>query len=280
MMPIQFANASVQVFESALYRTTTTVLQTPDLVLVVDPNWLPEEVYTIRRYVTQIRGERPLYLLFTHADYDHIVGYRAFPEATVIASEYLATRPDRQALLQQVRDWDERRYIIRDYPLAYPEVDIVAQHDGQVLQIGGTRLAFWLAPGHTPDGLFTIVSWAGANIWLPGDYLSNIEFPFITHSSKAYEATLHKIKAALPGWSAQSLLVPGHGDVTTAAEEVLQRIQEAANYIQQLRATVQSGQPFDIEALWQRYAFRKGMEAEHTRNLDLMRREYAAAQAS
>ena len=85
---IQFQNEHITVFQSALYQTTCTVVETKDFVLVVDPNWLPHEMEEeIEQHVTQIRGQRELYLLFTHGDFDHVIGYHAFPGAKVIRSQ-------------------------------------------------------------------------------------------------------------------------------------------------------------------------------------------------
>lgn len=66
----------ITIFESALYRTTSTVFHNDDLILIVDPNWLPGEVQAVRGHVDQIKKGYPLYLLFTHSDYDHIIAYR------------------------------------------------------------------------------------------------------------------------------------------------------------------------------------------------------------
>ena len=38
---LHFKNRSITVFQSALYKTTSAVIETKDLVLVTDPNWLP-----------------------------------------------------------------------------------------------------------------------------------------------------------------------------------------------------------------------------------------------
>ena len=72
---IRFQHDDLLLFESALFRTTTTLFYNEDLLLLVDPNWLPGEVAEIRHWVQQLRGTRALYLLFTHSDYDHIIAY-------------------------------------------------------------------------------------------------------------------------------------------------------------------------------------------------------------
>lgn len=47
--------------------------------------------------------------------------------------------------------------MIRNYPILFPELDIVIQEDGQQFHFGETTLTFYLAPGHTADGLMTVV---------------------------------------------------------------------------------------------------------------------------
>jgi len=274
-MKIQYDAPGVRVFESALFKTTSTVIATPDLVLVVDPNWLPEEVAAIQHYVESIQNDRPLWLLFTHSDYDHIIGYGAFANAKTIASEAFATQTDQAAALEQVQQWDEQYYIVRNYPLQYPHTNVAAKH-GQTLSIGSTQLTFYAAPGHNGDGLFTLVAWENECIWIAGDYLSDVEFPFIYHSSHAYEQTLLLVPEIMANHRPQ-LLIPGHGTVTASAEEILLRQQDSLRYIHRLRTCIREGAAFDEATLWQRYHFRKGQEAFHQGNIALMRKELIAA---
>ncbi|NUO00824.1 MAG: MBL fold metallo-hydrolase [Saprospiraceae bacterium] len=274
-MKIQYAAPGIRVFESALFQTTATVLDTPDLVLVVDPNWLPEEVMAIRRYVDDILDGRPVYVLFTHSDYDHIIGYGAFMEAKTIASEAFATETDQDAALARVKKWDQEYYIERDYPALYPQIDVVARQPGQAFALGKTRLIFFPAPGHNNDGLFTLATWEGRCIWLAGDYLSAVEFPFIYHSSEAYEQTLHLAAEILEQYQPE-LLVAGHGPATVSQKEMTQRISDALSYIQTMRQCIRENLPFPEEHLWQRYLFRKGQESFHQDNAVLMQKELDA----
>ncbi|MFO7176611.1 hypothetical protein QJS77_14340, partial [Enterococcus faecium] len=50
---------SFTVYESALMRTTSTLIDTPDALLLIDPTWLPEEIATIRRDIELQRRNRP-----------------------------------------------------------------------------------------------------------------------------------------------------------------------------------------------------------------------------
>lgn len=269
---IQIKTPNVCVFESALFRTTSTVILTKDMVLVVDPNWLPNEIQQITNVIATLRGERPLYLLFTHSDYDHIIGYRAFSGAKVIASKAFVDNPDRESSLKQILKFDDDYYIQRSYPIEYPQVDIIINKDEQELIIGETVLTFYLAPGHNIDGIFTIVEFENQRVWIAGDYLSNIEFPFIYHSSYAYKRTLVKAKKIIKK-SHIDFLIPGHGDVTMDEAEIITRIQDSYEYIHNLRDAVQNGKEFSTEALFQRYQFPGVMQKYHNENVKLIQKE-------
>lgn len=259
-----------RIFESTLYRTNSAVIATDDLVLVSDPTWLPHEISAIRRFVDEIRHNRPLFLLLTHSDYDHIVGFPAFSEATVIASRAFTDNPDREEPVRQMKQWDDQYYINRWYEVVYPRVDFEVNTDGDQLQVGGTLLTFYLAPGHNADGLFTLVENEG--IWLAGDYLSNVEFPFIYHSSQDYESTLLRAEDILHNFE-PALLLPGHGDPTPHLEEMQRRILDSRTYIRDLRQSITEGLPFDLDAWLARYPFPGGLISFHQDNEKLMRRE-------
>ena len=128
-MKKQYQTQAITVFESALFRTITSLIKLPDATVLVDPNWLPHEVEHIRKTLAfpeslqDFSSDSPLYLLFTHSDYDHIIGYRAFPNAKVIASEAFVNSPDKEKNLRQIREFDDEYYIQRDYEIEYPEVD-------------------------------------------------------------------------------------------------------------------------------------------------------------
>ncbi|MFC4779373.1 MBL fold metallo-hydrolase [Paenibacillus sp. GCM10023252] len=265
-------NNTTTLFRSALYETLSAVIQTEDLVLVVDPTWLPHEVEEIRQHTYSILADRPLYLLFTHSDYDHILGYRAFPGAKVIASGAFARQEPAyiEATLEQIRAFDDDYYLTRGYEIEYPAVDMEAVRDGDTLQIGGTRLTFYQAAGHNPDGLFTIVEPLG--LWLAGDYLSDIEFPFIYHSSEEYEATLAKTELILERHSIQ-LLVPGHGEPTDSREEMLRRKKDSIAYIDRMREATLSRNQASIDRIIDGCRFPRNLRKFHQGNQRLFERE-------
>lgn len=269
---ILFQQDQLTVFQSALFQTNSAVIEGDGFVLVVDPTWLPQEVEEIARHARSIRASRALYLLFTHSDFDHILGYGAFPEATTIASQPFADNPNKERSVQAVRAWDGEYYVQRPYDIRYPETDIAAIRDGQELVLGGTRLTFYGAPGHNPDGLFTVIEPHG--ILLAGDYLSDIEFPYIYQSSTAYEETLGKLDVILDRHAIR-VLVPGHGQVATDQGQMRERQRRSFGYIGEMRAHLAAGDQAAIDAMLMDCAFPLGMKSFHVGNQRLMREEQA-----
>lgn len=232
-MKIRFENEIIRVYESALYRTTSTVIDLGEAVLVTDPNWLPDEVEAIKNHVSSLAEGKELYLFFTHSDFDHILGYGAFNKVRVITSSAMAANAGKDAIIREVEDFDQRYYIKRPYGVTYPATDILIEQSGQTVIIGNTEAEFLLAPGHTADG--TVIILKDHGIILAGDYLSNIEFPFIYHDHREYIQTLLKIRDKVTSLeNTDILLVPGHGDIAFGKEEIISRIDKDLKYLELL----------------------------------------------
>lgn len=268
-----YSHKGVTVFQSALFQTNTTVVETSDLVLLVDPNWLPQEIEEIRLFTEGVLKGRPLYLLFTHSDYDHIIGYKAFSEQaeSVIASAFFTENPGKEAVLEQIRQFDDEYYITRPYPIEYPTVSLDVSHDGQSLTINNTNLTFFLARGHNPDGIFTIVN---NTIWIAGDYLSDVEFPYIYFNSFEYENVLKKVDSVLEDFNIK-VMIPGHGNVATSKKDIIERQKIGFDYINALRKSVQENTFFDFNTYLQQqgYQFPRIMRRFHEANLNLIRED-------
>ena len=265
----------VTLFQSALFQTVSVVVQTADLVLVADPCWLPHEIREIRSCVDRCKGDRPLYLLFTHSDYDHIIGYGAFPEAKVIASKAMRDRSeaDKEAIVEQIHAFDDDYYVSRDYPIAYPAIDLAFAADGEQLTHGATVMTFYQAPGHNPDGLFAVIEPIG--LLIAGDYLSDVEFPYIYYDSRAYERTIRKLDR-IRECHRIALLVPGHGHMTDDPAEMERRQRTSLAYIAELRAAVAKGDEQRLEDMLAGHAHPRVKKKFHQGNQELMRRELQA----
>ena len=269
---IQYTNGAVTVFQSVLYQTTSTVVELGDAILIVDPAWLPGEVEAIRSYVDSVRRDKACYLLFTHGDFDHIIGYKAFPGAKTIGSAGLAEHPEKEHTLQIIRDFDARYYVTRDYPIEFPKLDIVIGEDGQEMMMGSTKLTFYLAPGHTAEGIFTLIDSAG--LFVAGDYLSDFELPFIFDSAIAYEETIRKAKQIVQTHPVK-LLVPGHGQCTEQLVEMERRVDMALGHLQRLKQAVIAGDEQALEQLRLEHGFvSPATDRCHRENISMMQKEY------
>lgn len=271
MNTVIYRDPNVTIFQSALFQTNSTVVKTDDMVLVVDPGWLPDEVLAIRHYVDAIRGKRPVFLLFTHSDYDHIIGYKAFEADKIFATETFALNPDKESILEQVREFDDKFYINRAYPIEYPEADFTVYRDGVQYRYGQTKMTFYLTPGHTADSMMVVVWQLG--LCFAGDYLSDVEFPLIYHSSVEYIKTLEKLPTIHDrNWFTR--LVPGHGAPALSIADWLERRTEHLSYIYAVRESIATGVPFDEVSLWERYRYPRLQKKFHEDNLALVRREF------
>ena len=263
MEPVQFLRPGVTVFTSALYQTNSVFLETPRACFLVDPCWLPFELHRIRQFVSDRIGSRKLYLIFTHSDYDHIVGWRAFSGAKVIASRAFARNPDKESQVRKAKDFDSQYYINRSYELDYPEVDIEIDKDGKAMHYSGNVLTFYQARGHTSDGLFIIAEPLG--VWIAGDYLSDVEPPWIDDDLEEYRRTMAKTKR-ITRLHQIKWMVPGHGSVAAGQDEIEQRASDSLAYIDALDLKLQ-GEPANFDQWSSKYAEFGAFDCVHASNL-------------
>lgn len=265
-MMIQFQKDNITVFQSALYMTTSAIIQTNEAIIMTDPNWLPSEIEEIQAYINNMEGDKQLYIIYTHSDFDHIIGSGAFPGAKVIASKQFDKNPNKAKSIQKIQQFDQSYYIQRSYSPVYPTVDIVVSEDGQTLELDSITMTFYQAPGHTNDGLFTVIEPYG--LFLSGDYLSDIEFPFIFSSYKDYVNTIRKAEDILLHHQITTH-IPGHGTTTQNQQEIQKRIHFSKHYLAQL--------PQDNEelekCLREGYSFFEGMKSIHTDNKKMVNKE-------
>lgn len=266
-MLIQRKQPCLTLYESALFRTVTTLLEGDDFMLLVDPNWLPQEVEFIAEEVRRRSRGRKLYLLFTHSDYDHIIGYRRFPGAETIASAAFTENPDEEKILTQIREFDDAYYLRRSYSIEYPTIRHAMAGQGSVLPLGAETAHFYQAPGHNRDGILTFLPERG--VLIVGDYLSNIEFPYLYHSVADYRATLDRLEQLI-GSGGVRLLITGHGDATDDRKEMERRLLDSREYLDALEGSLREDTPFAAESLFQRYGFPKVMADFHAGNVKLM----------
>lgn len=263
---IHYKRNNLTVFQSALYQTTSAIIESEEAMIVTDPTWLPYEIEEIKQYINECIGRRQLYIIFTHSDFDHIIGSGAFPDAKVIASESFQDNARKDEILKEIQNFDQAYYVDRDYVVDYPTVDRVIKEDREKLVLGDMTLVFYKAPGHTEDGLFTVIEPLG--LFLSGDYLSDVEFPFITSSYRDYVTTVDKARWILDHKDIR-IHVPGHGSVTESKKEIRDRLTFSEEYLKRLGENDRTQE----QELKDKYRFFEGMKNSHQVNREIAERE-------
>ena len=197
---------------------------------VVDSPILPDELELLPSLLEQAGFPAPSGLLATHADWDHLLGRLAFPQAPLGCAESSAARLQAEpgAVQRELRAFDEELYLARARPLALGSVQALPV-PGRC-SIGERELELHAADGHTGDGMAVWIGWA--RVLAAGDYISNVEIPTLSRggSLDAYLATLARLR---PLVELAEHVVAGHGDVLDS-ERALSVLDEDVAYLQGL----------------------------------------------
>lgn len=210
-MRVTALHPDVLVATSAVWQTTCTLVrggrEEGAEGFVIDSPVLPSELESLAALAGQA-GFPVSGLLATHADWDHLLGRLAFPDAALGCAETTAARlTARPGEAQRaLRAFDEDWYIERERPLALGSVQALPV-PGR-LDVGDRELELHPADGHVEDGMALWIHWAG--VLVCGDFLSPVELPALEAggSRSAYLATLGRLA---PLVEQAEHVVPGHG---------------------------------------------------------------------
>ena len=219
----------VLVATSRMWQTTCTIVRNGEEAFVIDSPVFPDELEILPAVLD--RAGFPLSgLLATHADWDHLLGRLAFPNAALGVAETTAMRlaAEPGAAARELRAFDDEHYVRRSgvLPLGQVQELPVPGH----CEIGDTELELHPADGHTVDGMAIWIDWA--RVLVAGDYISPVEVPIISQggSRDAYLATLRRLE---PLVEAAAHVVPGHGEVLDPPRAA-RILREDVNYLAKL----------------------------------------------
>jgi glyoxylase-like metal-dependent hydrolase (beta-lactamase superfamily II) len=218
---------------SQLLQAHCTIIHAPagEEVFVIDSPVLPSELELLPSLLEQASFQPPRGLLATHADWDHLLGRIAFPNAPLGCAQRTAARlrAEPGAAQRELRAFDEELMIERERPLSLGSIQALAVPGG--CGIGEVELELHPAEGHTPDGMAVWIPWA--RVLVAGDYLSAVEIPTLSQpeSLDAYLATLARLRPLIAG---AEHVVPGHGPLLDRAR-ALTILGEDRAYLQALR---------------------------------------------
>jgi glyoxylase-like metal-dependent hydrolase (beta-lactamase superfamily II) len=198
----------VVVVTSRIWKTTCTLVRGGDEAFLIDSPILPDELEMLPALCEQA-GFAVSGLLVTHADWDHLLGRYAFPEAPIGCGETTAARlaAEPGAAQRELREFDEEYLIDRPSPLSLPGVQALPVPG--YCAVGEREMELHPADGHTADGTAVWISWA--RVLVVGDYLSSGAIPELSPSGSVdgYRATLQRLA---PLVEQADVVVPGHGE--------------------------------------------------------------------
>jgi glyoxylase-like metal-dependent hydrolase (beta-lactamase superfamily II) len=199
-------HADVVVATSRVWQTNCTLVRSGGEAFCIDSPVYPDELELLPAVAEQA-GFTVVGLVATHADWDHLLGRYAFPEAPLGCGETSAARlaAEPGGAQRELRAFDEEHYVERG-PLMVPPPQALPVPG--VCELGARELQLHVADGHTADGMAIWIEWAG--VLLCGDYVSPVEIPMISDggSASAYLATLERLESLVEG---AAWVVPGHG---------------------------------------------------------------------
>ena len=205
-------HTDVIVVVSGVWQTSCTAVRSGDEGFVIDSPVLPEELEALPALLEQ--ADFPVSgLLATHADWDHLLGKLAFPEASLGVGEASASRLNTEigAAQRRLREFDGEWYVEGRRPLGLGEFQALPV-PGRI-SIGSetvNELEVYPADGHTGDGVAYWLPWA--EVLICGDYLSPVEIPMISAENggtlAAYRETLLRLS---PLVNRAATVIPGHG---------------------------------------------------------------------
>jgi glyoxylase-like metal-dependent hydrolase (beta-lactamase superfamily II) len=201
-------HADAVVAISGIWQTTCTALRAGGEAFLVDSPILPSELEALPSLLDQAAFPAVGGLLVTHADWDHLLGRYAFPDATIgcAGSTARRLRDEPGAAQRALRAFDAEHYVTRPGPLGLAGAQALPV-PGRC-ELGDRDLELHPTPGHTADGMAVLAPWAG--LLCCGDYLSPVELPILSPggSLAAYRETLERLRRLV---ARAPTVVPGHG---------------------------------------------------------------------
>ena len=226
-------HADLIVLISRFWQTTCTALRAGDEGFVIDSPVYPDELEAVAGVLEQA-GFPVSGLLTTHADWDHLLGRIAFPQASLGCGESTAQRlaAEPGQAQRELRDFDEEHYVDDRGPLMLAGIQSLPVPGRLALGAGDRELELHRADGHTADGTAYFIPWLETLVC--GDYLSPVEIPWISPggSVEAYLETLARLR---PLVERAQTIVPGHGRPLPSAD-ALALLEEDIAYLRALAA--------------------------------------------
>ncbi|MEO5583642.1 MAG: MBL fold metallo-hydrolase [Saprospiraceae bacterium] len=255
----------INLFQSAFWQLNSTVCHHAETTIVWDPAYSEPEIQAIHDDAFRSK-ESNRFLIFTHGDFDHIVGSPQFTDFKKVGSFRLSERADQSRILEQIQVTDHEFYLDRVHQIEFPVLDFPLKLiDPLSIRMGNIEMFFHKAGGHTPDGLFTVIP--ALQLLVAGDYLSDIEFPFIEDNIEDYYKTLEGAEAILKQYDIK-FMVPGHGQPADSKKQIYLRIDQSKRYLDSFHNIEEVP---DWTETWGESPFKRYLDKAHQKNISYVR---------
>ncbi len=221
---------SVTWWPSTLFQTTTLEVRRAGERLLVDPG-------VSRWEIADVAGADVTQVVITHADWDHVLGIGHLPGASITASRAAAERIASTETGEQIARAASEYYLTVEH-LDRLRVDNPVDLPAE-LRLGPWSAVCRAAPGHTEDGMIVLLP--DERLLIAGDYLSQLEIPFVYHSAGEYSHTLHTLIGVIERERPEHVVV-GHGP-PLSADRALQIADADLDYVDALIAFAEAGRP-------------------------------------
>lgn len=182
-----------------------------DAALIDCGAFYPEEQQTITDFIKQ-KNLHLTHLFNTHAHFDHLFG------ASYVSDTYgvkIELCQDEQETYEQAEE-QMKKLLHLDYPLTLPSVGRYFKDD-DLLQVGRITLRVIETPGHTPGGVCFYCE--EEHILFSGDSLFKHEIGRCDLPGGDEASLVNALKTRILTLPDDVKVLPGHGDMTTIAEE-------------------------------------------------------------
>ncbi|QDY44824.1 MBL fold metallo-hydrolase [Planococcus glaciei] len=150
----------MKIFQSCLWQTNSTLIEGKEECFLFDPTYYPHEL----EHIKEALPDKPLNLIYTHADWDHIAGFSAFSYGHTIGHQQVK---EQSGQLEKARSFDLEWYVARSKELEFPRMD--EEIVGETTKVASDDTVYFLPiPGHTADMMATFF-WS-AKWWWQGTY--------------------------------------------------------------------------------------------------------------